>query len=67
MQALLQDGGRDWSAQMLHDARQAALALLNGTGTRVLATLLDNSAAFVVIDEACAQAEVIHSPLPLFF
>ena len=67
MQALLQDGGRDWSAQMLHDARQAAQALLNGTGTRVLATLLDNSAAFVVIDEACAQAEVIHSPLPLFF
>lgn len=67
MQAIVQDGGRDWSADQLHGAQQAAQELLKRTGTRVLATLLDNSAAFVAIDEACAQAGLIHSPLPLFF
>ena len=32
-----------------------------------LATLLDNSAAWVVIDRACTLAGIVHVPLPVFF
>ncbi|GAP36976.1 AMP-binding protein [Piscinibacter sakaiensis] len=35
--------------------------------TRVLATLLDNGADFIALDEAAAAAGVVHVPLPLFF
>ncbi len=37
------------------------------TGTRVLATLLDNGPEFVALDEAAAAAGVVHVPLPMFF
>lgn len=67
MQALIQDGSRSWSADQLHQVQQAVQAVLRRIGSRVVASLLDNGAAFVAIDEACAQAGLIHSPLPLFF
>jgi long-chain acyl-CoA synthetase len=36
-------------------------------GTRVLATLLDNGADFVALDEAAAAEGIVHVPLPMFF
>ncbi|MGA1286054.1 MAG: AMP-binding protein [Rubrivivax sp.] len=35
--------------------------------TRVLATLLDNGPDFIALDEAAAEAGIVHVPLPLFF
>lgn len=67
MTIALHDGQRDWSAAELATARDAAQAWLQAQGTRVLATLLDNSAAFVVLDEAAAGAGLVHVPLPPFF
>jgi len=34
---------------------------------RVLATLLDNGPEFIALDEAAAEAGIVHVPLPLFF
>ena len=34
---------------------------------RVLATLLDNGPDFIALDEAAAEAGIVHVPLPLFF
>lgn len=67
MNIALHDGQRDWSAAELTTAKDAAQAWLQAQGTRVLATLLDNSAAFVVLDEAAAGAGLVHVPLPPFF
>ena len=67
MNAALFDGQRDWSAAELHDAGRAAQQWLQAQHTRVLATLLDNGAAFVVLDEAAAGAGLVHIPLPPFF
>lgn len=63
----LDDGQRLWSAADLDGAVDQAAAQLLRTGTRVLATALDNGAAFVVLDEAAAKAGLVHVPLPLFF
>lgn len=67
MNIALHDGQRDWSAAELATAKDAAQARLQAQGTRVLATLLDNGAAFVVLDEAAAGAGLVHVPLPPFF
>ncbi|MBX9960222.1 MAG: AMP-binding protein [Burkholderiaceae bacterium] len=67
MNIALHDGQRDWSAAELATAKDAAQAWLQAQGTRVLATLLDNGAAFVVLDEAAAGAGLVHVPLPPFF
>lgn len=67
MQALLEDGLRSWSAEDLRHAGQTAQEALHRIGSQVVASLLDNSASFLAIDEACAAAGLIHSPLPLFF
>ena len=67
MQTLLEDGRRSWSADDLLEARQMAQEVLQNIGGRVVASLLDNSATFLAIDEACEHAGLIHSPLPLFF
>ena len=67
MSAALHDGRRDWSAAELDAATDAARQWLHAHGTRVLATLLDNGAAFVVLDEAAAHAGLVHIPLPPFF
>ncbi len=42
-------------------------ALLRAAGVRVLATLLDNSPAWIVADRAADIAQLVHVPLPLFF
>lgn len=67
MNIALHDGQRDWSAAELATAKDAAQAWLQAQGTRVLATLLDNGATFVVLDEAAAGAGLVHVPLPPFF
>jgi long-subunit acyl-CoA synthetase (AMP-forming) len=64
---VLDDGRRGWTAEELHSATDHARSLLQRGGTRVLATLLDNGAPFVVLDDAAAQAGVVHVPLPAFF
>jgi long-subunit acyl-CoA synthetase (AMP-forming) len=63
----LRDGRRAWSAADLDAAVAEAGAALRAGGTRVLATVLDNGAAFVVLDEAARAQSVVHVPLPLFF
>ena len=40
---------------------------LAAAGARVLATVLDNGAAFVALDEAALQHGIVHVPLPQFF
>ncbi len=67
MTIALHDGQRDWSTAQLQAARRAAQQWLQAQSTRVLATLLDNGAAFVVLDEAAAGAGLVHVPLPPFF
>ena len=64
---VLDDGLRHWTAAGLRAAVADAAALLQATQTHVLATLLDNGAPFVALDEAALQAGVVHVPLPLFF
>ncbi len=67
MTPALDDGQRVWSTEDLQAAVTDAAGLLRDMGTRVLASLLDNGAAFVALDEAALQAGVVHVPLPLFF
>jgi long-chain acyl-CoA synthetase len=50
----------DWAAE-----RARAAAWLRGR--RVVASLLDNGAAFALLDEALREAGVVHLPLPMFF
>ncbi|EGI76578.1 AMP-binding protein [Hylemonella gracilis] len=64
---VLHDGQRAWSAGELSTAVRATQLALRYTGTRVLATLLDNGAAVTVLDEAAAGAGIVHVPLPPFF
>lgn len=52
--------------QLLADV-SARASLLTCTGVKMLATLADNSAAWIVTDLAALAAEVPHVPLPLFF
>ena len=64
---LLSNGQQTFSRAAL-DAEVLALAkVLREQGTRVLATLMDNSPAWVVADLAAAQAGLVHVPLPVFF
>lgn len=67
MRPVLEDGRRSWSAPELEAAVEATSAALRQAGTRVLATVLDNTPAFVALDEAAQRAGVVHVPLPLFF
>jgi long-chain acyl-CoA synthetase len=64
---VLDDGRRTWSAAALAADVAAAADALRAGGGRVLASALDNGAAFVILDEAAAQAGLVHVPLPLFF
>ena len=65
--AVLDDGRRAWGRVEL-DAEVGAFAgTLAAPPVRVLATLMDNSPAWVVADLAAAQAGAVHVPLPLFF
>jgi long-subunit acyl-CoA synthetase (AMP-forming)/heme oxygenase len=65
--AALFDGHQAWSAPELAQAVAAMAVQLQAQGTRVLATVLDNGAPFVVLDEAASAAGVVHVPLPPFF
>jgi long-chain acyl-CoA synthetase len=67
MTPALFDGQRAWQAAELGQAVARTAALLQAQGTRVLATVLDNTPAFVVLDEAAGAAGVVHVPLPPFF
>lgn len=65
--AALDDGQRAWSAAELDEAASAFVDVLRSERVRVLATLLDNSVAWVVADLAASRAEIVHVPLPVFF
>ena len=63
----LEDGRRSLSSEQLHDEVDRLAGLLRAARAKVLATLLDNSAAWVLADLAAARAGVVHLPLPTFF
>ncbi len=63
----LDDGLLTWTHSELRAQVSAFADRLRAQGSRVIATLMDNSAAWVVADMAAAQAGVVHVPLPLFF
>ncbi len=65
--AALEDGRQTWAREALESAAHGLARRLRAEGTRVLATLMDNSPAWVIADLAAALAEVVHVPLPLFF
>jgi long-chain acyl-CoA synthetase len=64
---LLEEGGRTWSPDECDAAVTAFSEILRQAGVRVLATLLDNSVAWVIADLAAARAAIVHVPLPVFF
>jgi long-subunit acyl-CoA synthetase (AMP-forming) len=63
----LDDGQRRWTYAELDDEVRLLAGRLQAHGSRVIATLLDNSPAWVVVDLAATQAAAIHVPLPVFF
>ena len=63
----LDDGLRRWTYAELNDEVDRLAGHLESQNTRVVATLLDNSPAWVVADLAAAKAGVVHVPLPVFF
>lgn len=63
----LDDGVRTWTHAELRAEVGRLAATLSAQRTRVVATLLDNSPAWVVADLAAAHADVVHVPLPIFF
>lgn len=63
----LDDGRRTWTRSALDTQVQAFAERLSAQGTHVLATLMDNSPAWVVADLAAARAGLVHVPLPVFF
>lgn len=65
--AALDDGERTWPRDALQAAVDALRDRLVAQRTRVLATLMDNGAAWVVADLAAAAAGIVHVPLPVFF
>ena len=64
---VLDEGRRPWSFEELDEQIHALANHLREQGTQVLATLMGNSAAWVVADRAALAAEVVHVPLPPFF
>lgn len=65
--AALDDGNRPWTREQLEAEYRRAAGLLIAHDVHVMATLLDNGAAWVVADGAAARAGVVHVPLPAFF
>jgi len=65
--AALEDDLLQWSRAALEQEQQALAGVFARQGTQVLATVLDNGAAWVIADGAAARAGVVHVPLPAFF
>lgn len=63
--AVFETPNRAWSADDWATERDRAAAWLRGR--RVVASLLDNGAAFALLDEALRDAGAVHLPLPMFF
>lgn len=63
----LDDGRHALSYADLGAQVEALAGQLRMQQTQVLATLMDNGPAWVVADQAAAQAGVVHVPLPVFF
>ena len=64
----IEDDRVRWTVAQLDAEVAACASRLQALGvTGRLATLLDNSAAWVVLDRACVQAGLVHVPLPAFF
>jgi len=63
----LDDGTRRWTFAELDDEAGLLAQRLRAGGCRVVATLMDNSPAWVVADRAALQAGLVHVPLPVFF
>jgi long-chain acyl-CoA synthetase len=63
----LHDGRNAWSPAQLQAQVDGLADDLCARRVRVLATLMDNGAAWVVADLAAAQAGIVHVPLPTFF
>ncbi|MEJ8849259.1 AMP-binding protein [Variovorax rhizosphaerae] len=63
----LDDGQRRWTFAELDRASASLAQRLRDQETRVLATLMDNTPAWVVADRAALQAGAVHVPLPSFF
>lgn len=65
--AALDDGIRRWTREELEAECGRAADVFIAQGVHVVATLLDNGAAWAVADGAAARAGVVHVPLPAFF
>ena len=63
----LDDGQRGWTYAELDSEVERLAGRLQAQKTRVIATLLDNSPAWVFADLAAARAGTVHVPLPAFF
>jgi long-chain acyl-CoA synthetase len=63
----LDDGERRLAFAELDDEANRLAERLRAEGVRVVATLIDNSPAWVVADMAATRAAVVHVPLPPFF
>lgn len=63
----IDDGTRCWSDGEVLAEVEALSDVLHEARIRVLATVLDNSAAWVIADLAAARAGLVHLPLPTFF
>jgi len=63
----LDEGEHRWTYRHLDEQANALATLFKARGAKVIATLMGNSAAWVVADLAAARAGVVHVPLPTFF
>lgn len=63
----LEDGLRAWHYDELRHEVDTLAAAWQSQGVRVVATLMDNGAAWIVADLAALQAGIVHLPLPGFF
>ncbi len=63
----VEDGSRAWHYDELRAEVDALAASWQAQGVRVLATLMDNGAAWIAADLAALRAGIVHLPLPGFF
>ena len=64
---LLRSAAGSFTAATLRAEVRALARRLRDEGVTMLATVLDNGAAWVVADLAASEAGIVHVPLPLFF